>query len=313
MTRPPLETLRKYRADYSPDTDFSAFGRLLQSIWREKKLLPLADGKLGNFLPNEFAKETRANYLTDNIKTLVQYEVLKARNDGKLISEPRIWNNLLSSQPLCFNLFGEFHFDLKLASKYFHKLFPDRVKEVTSVQFEYSPGRGNENFTGDHSAFDVFVEYKNLTDKLGFIGIEVKYAESLKDDKEKTRHTFSKRGKRYLEIANESKLFPELSLEKLKEVPLQQIWRDHLLALSLVQSKTMNYEEGFFVYLFPSKNDQCQIAVDTYIEHLATVDESKNIFYPRHLDLFIKTLRQMNSADWTLELQERYLGEQLTY
>lgn len=196
MTRPSIEILKKHNAYYKQDTDFSALGRLLQSMWRERKKLPVEG--LGNYLPTDFAKETKVNYLTEKIKILVQYEVCKAKTEGKLISEPRIWNNLLSSQPLCFNLFGELHFDLKFASKYFNKLFPDRVKEVTTVQFEHSPGRGQQEYTGDHSAFDVFIEYKNLEDKRGFIGMEVKYAESLKEDKKKAMATFNKHKERYL-------------------------------------------------------------------------------------------------------------------
>ena len=71
------------------------------------------------------------------------------------MGEPRIWNNLLSSQPLCFNLFGELYYDLDLATKFFKKLFPDRVSFVTKIDFEYSSRRNKPN----NSAFDVDVEY----------------------------------------------------------------------------------------------------------------------------------------------------------
>jgi len=88
-----------------------------------------------------------------------------------LIKQPRIWNNLLSSQPLCFNLFGELHFDLELATKFFGQLFPGKIETVTSIKFEYSPGRGNKQYIGDHSAFDVFIEYHNKG-KNGFIELK---------------------------------------------------------------------------------------------------------------------------------------------
>ena len=104
-----------------------------------------------------------------------------------MIGEPRIWNNLLSSQPLCFNLFGELHYNLDLATKYFRILFPNRIETVKSVKFEYSAGRGNIDYTGDHSAFDVFVEYTNAG-KNGFIGIEVKYSESLTEETKEKAH-----------------------------------------------------------------------------------------------------------------------------
>jgi len=62
------------------------------------------------------AKNHLWNYLTDSIRDVVRAEVLGARRgDGKLFGEPRIFNDLLSSQPLCFNLFGELKRNLTLA------------------------------------------------------------------------------------------------------------------------------------------------------------------------------------------------------
>lgn len=69
MTRPSKEELIKFNVDYLPDTDYAAFARLLQSKWRDKKGFPFI--KYGNFLEEEFAKTSKANYLTDNIKELV--------------------------------------------------------------------------------------------------------------------------------------------------------------------------------------------------------------------------------------------------
>ena len=59
MNRPKKEERVKYNVDYPQDTEFSAYARLLQSKWRDKKGFP--DGKLGNFLDIEFAKTTKAN------------------------------------------------------------------------------------------------------------------------------------------------------------------------------------------------------------------------------------------------------------
>ncbi len=139
MTRPTKDERIKFNVDYPQDTDFSAYARLLQSKWRDKKGYP--EMKLGNFIDIGFAKTTKSNFLSDNIRQLVTREVANTKKTGGLIGEPRIWNNLLSSQPLCFNLFGELHYDLNLASKYFKRLFPNRLDEVLAVKFEYSPGR----------------------------------------------------------------------------------------------------------------------------------------------------------------------------
>lgn len=299
MNRPAKEERVKYNVDYPQDTDFSAYARLLQSKWRDKKGFP--SGKLGNFLDIEFAKTTKSNFLTNNIRQLVTQEISNAKKAGGLIGEPRIWNNLLSSQPLCFNLFGEFHFDLDLATKYFQILFPNRLDNVTKVMFEYSPGRGNAKYIGDHSAFDVFIEYKkdNLT---GFIGIEVKYAESLREE---TKDKASKNYKeRYASLTNSCGLFKPNSVDFLRQPPIAQIWRDHLLAIATKQ----DYDEGFFVFLFPSKNKHCQSGIDSYNQYLAFDDEFQNCFYPMYLDDFINTLTIVTDADWSKELKQRYIG-----
>lgn len=297
--RPSKEERIKYNVDYPQDSEFSAYARLLQSKWRDKKCLPML--KLGNFIDTEFAKTTKSNFLTDNIKKLVIQEVAKAKKTGGLIGEPRIWNNLLSSQPLCFNLFGELHFDLDLATKYFNLLFPKRLEKVTAIKFEYSPGRGDIKYIGDHSAFDVFVEYTK-DDKRGFIGIEVKYAESLKEEtKDKANKNFKEQ---YATLTNTCGIFKTNRVDFLRQPPLSQIWRDHLLCIATRQ----DYDEGFFVFLFPSKNKQCETGIKEYQEHLSSKEEIVSGFYPRYLDDFIQTLDKIVQSDWTKELSNRYLG-----
>jgi len=302
MTRPSKFDQIKYNVNYPPDSDFSAYARLLQSKWREKKEFPYI--KLGNFLEVEFAKSSKENYLTPNIRNLVTSAIANSKISGAMIGEPRIWNNLLSSQPLCFNLFGEMHFDLQLATNFFAKIFPQRIDLVTSVNFEYSAGRGKSEYTGDNSAFDVFVEYTK-NGKKGFIGIEVKYAESLREESaKKAKATFSKHKKEYTRLTTEN-IFKPNSIEVVSQAPISQIWRDHILAIA----HQKDYDEGFFVFLFPRKNIHCQKGVDQYLQHLISDSEDQNGFYPRYLDDFIYTLSKIHQADWTIELKDRYLGE----
>jgi hypothetical protein len=301
--RPNKEEREKYFVDYPQDTDFSAYARLLQSKWREKMGYPRPESKLGNYIETEFAKKSRANFLTEKIRELVTQEVANVKKNGGLIGEPRIWNNLLSSQPLCFNLFGELSNDeFDLATKLFKKLFPDRIDEVTAIKFEYSPGRGNPKYIGDHSAFDVFIEYNHGRNK-GFIGIEVKYAESLKEEtKEKANKNFKEQ---YATLTNSCGLFKPNSVEFLRQPPLSQIWRDHLLSVATKQ----DYDEGFFVFLYPSKNHFCQKGIERYKEYLAFENESQNGFYPRFLEDFIGALTSISDDCWVEELKLRYLGE----
>jgi hypothetical protein len=302
---PTIEELKRFSAYYRADTLFAAYARLLQSKWRESKGYPV--GKLGNYIDSEYAKREKVNFLTDNVKDCVDESIIQARINGGMIAEPRIWNNLLSSQPLCFNLFGEMYYDHGLATEFFNALFPEKVKTVEKLSFEYSPNRGNLNYTGDHSAFDVFIEYKNHKSESGFIGIEVKYAESLKEESSsKAEQHFDLHKEQYLRLTHESMVFKTGSIENLKMPPLSQIWRDHLLSIAIQH----DYSEGFFIFLFPAKNSECQNGVNLYLDQLASASEETTGFYPRNLENFIKTLRMLRNETWIIELSNRYLGEE---
>jgi PD-(D/E)XK nuclease superfamily len=303
--RPSKKLREEYSVDYSGDTDFSAYARYLQSKWRVSKGLPFNKKKYGNFLPPEIAEKEKANFLTDKTKLLAEYELLRKRNFGKLIKEDRMWENLLSSQPLAFNLFGELHFDHKLATGLFKRLFPGKLDKVTEILFEHSPGRGDKNFTGDRSAFDVFVEYSRKGAK-GFIGIEIKYAENLREETgDKAAASYKKHKINYTDLTT-PKIFKSNAIDTISKIPLSQIWRDHLLSLATRKI----YDEGFFVFLFPKQNKECQAGVDAYQKFLVGNNSNEELtgFFPRYLDDFILTLKEMHHVKWTEELDKRYLG-----
>jgi len=84
-----------------------------------------------------FARDELANYLTPIIRDVVRAEVIKpSHGQDKLYSKPRIFEDLLASQPMCFNLFGKLAADLEAASEVCRLLWPTRVEQVTSIEFE---------------------------------------------------------------------------------------------------------------------------------------------------------------------------------
>ncbi len=294
--KPGKELRNKYKTDYNDRTDFASCARLLQSIWRTEKGFEYE--KYGNFLKPDFAKRTGANFLTKGIFEIVKQEVQNKHVDGKVIKEPRIWNNLLSSQPLAFNLFGELKLNLNLASLVFNSLFPDRkIKDVKDIWFEYSPGRKNMQYTGDSSAFDVFVLYENELAEECFFGIEVKYAENLYDEPSTHKN-------RYEVISVQSGIFNMSFLDKLKEKPIQQIWRDHLLALSMFLINK-DYKTGDFIYLYPAENINCQAGIQQYMLTFYTSPE--NYFKPLTLQKLVETIKSFSSENWIIEFENRYL------
>lgn len=294
------ELARHYDAYIQSDgLGFRRKARVLQSIWREENGYPIGLHRgrpLGSRLAMPWARETLNNYLTDTIRSVVRHEVLHpSKSAGKLYARPRIFNDLLSSQPLCFNLFAELQRDLKLASAVFHSLTAGRSAEVTGIEFEHSPGRGDPRYTGDNSAFDVYVTFKTPARERGFIGIEVKYHENLQA--RPARHRA-----RYDDVADVMGCFREETGTRLREQPLQQIWRDHLLAGAHLHAD--DFSDGLFAFLYPRENSHCAAAIEDYRISLS----NEHTFTVWTLDDVLETVRQYTSADWTAIFFDRYLN-----
>src|SRR4029453_2694301 len=127
----PEPILRRHRVFEPSDTRFRACARLLQALWREQHRLPIGTHttsdrthrKLGS-RPSPAAGRAVANFLSPAVAALTRREVAY-REVGAFIHEDRLWTNLLSSEPLTFNLFGPLRLDLTLASRVLRLLCPD--------------------------------------------------------------------------------------------------------------------------------------------------------------------------------------------
>ncbi len=300
MSQRPEALLRRYHAwERNTDKiDFQWRARLLQSLWREEEGLDAGEyrGKIrGARLVMPEAKESLSNYLTPRIREVVRREVEDPiRAQGKLYGRPRIYDNLLSSQPLCFNLFGELTLDLELATKALREMSSGRIDRVVAIDFEYSPGRGDTRYTGDRSAFDVYVRYRTPADQSGFVGIEVKYHEGLDDPVADHRS-------RYDEVAAQMNCFLSDQIPRLRERPLQQVWRDHLLVGA--HQFVDQFDDAFFAFLFPEGNTACSNAVEQYQQCLS---ESSS-FQGWTLEQLVACLKKHSSAQWIHDLHHRYL------
>ena len=292
---------RGLHAFVQTDNTFQRLARVRQARWRERRELPIGEHRgqpLGSRLPMPFARDTLANYLTDNIRGVVRAEVLDPKKSaGKLYGQPRIFNDLLSSQPLCFNLFGELKHNLDLATRVVAGLTSGHVAQVTAIEFEHSPGRRDTKYTGDRSAFDVFVEYIAVGGARGILGVEVKYHEGLGDPA-------AEHGPRYDEVAALMGAFRPDAAARLRAKPLQQIWRDHLLVGSLIADRGAGYDEGRFVFLSPAENDRCRDAVVEYRSCMT----NESTFDAWTLERVVDALRAETGAPWVNELASRYLG-----
>lgn len=244
-----------------------------------------------------FAKDALAGFTSETVRNVVRAEVLDPlKSTGKLYEEPRIYDNLLTSQALCFNLFAELQKDLGLASRAVGRLLAEPTLEVTAIEFEYSPARSDPRFIADQSAFDVFIVYE-VRGERGFLGVEVKYAETMSGKVARHRD-------RYDEVAEAMGCFRQDALPVLRQRPLEQFWRNHLLAGSLVQDPASGFKDGTFVVLYPTGNTVVQRAAALYRTCLG--DEAT--FTAWTLESVFDALVAVAAGPWVQAVKERYVG-----
>ncbi len=297
------ELAKEYTALESVDgsAKFQKRARLLQSMWRADQEYPMgtkdtSPEPLGSMLPMPWAEETLANFLTPSIQQVVIEEVRgEKREKVQLYKEPRIFNNLLSSQPLCFNLFGEIARDMSLASKAFRELTNGYLYEVTDFRFEFSPGRSDPKYLGDGTSFDVFVSGNSQSGEMVFLGIEVKYHENLKKWKKALKE-------RYDEVANAMNCFSGGDYKVLRTTPLVQMWRDHLLAGSMLLNG--DFDKGMFIFLYPKDNIDCSDVADKYLSHLSDT----STFQAWTMEDVFDVLSKLAPENWSDVFFDRYLA-----
>lgn len=254
-------------------TNFKRRARFQQALWREKNKIPIGynpynstdeSKKSGSRIELEFAKRTMYNFLSDTIKNAVTHR-LNNPEPKQTLREDRLYADCLSSMPMCFNLFGPISADLKKATCAVKEWWPDTPGTVTDVRFEWSPGRQIPNrFLENRSAFDSAIEIKLDNGNKGLIGIETKYHEDCKKESKPS----DQRLERYKYISENSGVFKPNYFDKIIGTELQQLWQDHILALSMLQDTSSNWEWVKFVLVYPSKNPSFKRAADNYIKLL---------------------------------------------
>lgn len=308
FTRLPLippDILKRYQTEDMNDTRFRACARLLQSMWREDRGLPIGLHKptretgraLGSLLDRASARAGR-NFMSPEIARLTRYESVY-REVGALIYDHRLWHNLLSSQPLCFNLLGPMKLDLSLATRFWSRLFPKRMAEVEQIYFEHSPGRGDDAFIGDDTAFDILIAGRNAKGQRSFIGIEMKYSESMTEPISAVRP-------RHDDLAKSSGLFRDPDHPGLRGTAMQQFWREHLLCQAMLDKGL--YEDGHLLVIHPAANADCAASVASYKTHLLSPDDGMPSFSGLTLETCLQTLDDIGEGLYAKALHDRYLN-----
>lgn len=226
------------------DTRWRAGYRRLQSWYRENVPdVPPGKDRRGitraNMLPcDEVAKQPGLNFLSDAIADYVHIRVKEVRVEGGTLDEDRLYRNMLSSMPLCFNLFGALREWPDAAAKALSSTLDLDIGKVFNIVVEWAPDP--ELHLRDRTAFDAIVRYVTGDGRPAFLGIETKYTEPFSPMKYCSD--------RYVELTQDPKAgFKEGAWERLQGSATNQLWRNALLAHSL--RRTSEYDAGHVVVI----------------------------------------------------------------
>ncbi len=299
----PKHILEQHHVSEGYDTRFAACARLLQSIWRTKRGFTIGQHKsengefrpMGSRLTFDIAQQGY-NLVSPDIAKLVRREAAY-REIGAVVDEERLWGNLLSSQPMTFNLFGKAKLDPKFGKRLLDLLFPQFKGELSTVYFEHSPGRGDVRFTGDSTAFDCAFVIKKADGRTVFIGVEVKYSETMRTPS----RPFNPRIE---EVAKLASLHIDPLSPALRAEPLSQLFAEHLLAYAAVHEAKI-YDEGLFVLITPKRNREAMKAAQLYKSHLGKRADSLP-FMALTLEEVIAAIEKCGEPVIASRLVERY-------
>jgi hypothetical protein len=248
-------------------------------------MLTLEDGEKG------------LNFLRPHI-----FEVAKRRIAERkgTLDRFRLMCNMLSSQPMCFNLFGPLVDDVELATELFRAWLPGEIERVDKVRLEYTPEPAGE-YLNDRTAFDAYVEYTRPDGNKAFIGIETKLTESFLQ-KSYTQPSYW----RWTKLPGSP--WPEASWPRLIDREVNQIWRDHLLAVALLGHPKSSFSAGRFLVVYHPSDQGAIQPLRTYQSLLRPEDQTfAELSLDYLVDLWVEAATNKADREWLSNFRMRYL------
>ncbi len=265
-TRAELEAARCWEADDQiarrPDmTAFRQRTRLEQARWREghghpigtQPILPHpnrpAARPVGSRIPLEYGRETGANLVTPGALGAARARTAFIERHQSF-DHQRLWADLLSSEALAFNLFGDLATDPTLADRAAHAWWPDAPGTVREIRFEHSPGRLDPEYLNSLRSFDAAFVLDRDDGTAGIVAVDVKLHERAKHETPKPQNLW-----RTVSVAEQSGIFAPGAIDQVKgRSELAVMWLEHLLLLSMLQHPAGSWTWGRYVVIHPAGN-----------------------------------------------------------
>ena len=234
--------------------------RLPQARWREAHGHPIGsqpytprpgvDARpVGSRIPLDYGRRTGANLLTGAAREAARGRMATIEREQS-IDHQRLWADLLSSEALAFNLFGDLAADRRRAHRAIRAWWPDAPGHVSEVRFLHSPGRLDPDWLNSLRQFDAAFVLDRGGGTNGIVALDVTYHERLKPETPKPENLW-----RFREVHDRSRAFLPAAWDRLHvRSDLWSPWLEHLLMLSMLQHPSGAWTWGRYVVVHPAAN-----------------------------------------------------------
>lgn len=252
-------------------TEFRRRVRYHHAMWRHDNGYPIGTHRvrpgteprlIGSQLDLDFARESGATFLTTRARTAAQARASLVE-PHQIFNQQSFWADLLSSEALAVNLFGDLAADLDRADRAVHAWWPETPGRVTEVRFAHSPGRLDPKYSKSRRYFDAMFVLELPDGSSGALAIDVKYREVVDRKGVKPTHM-----PRFVEIHDRSDAFASGAVDVLGPSRLSMVWLEHLLLLSMLQHESGRWTWGCYVVVHPRASTSVSSAIAEYRELL---------------------------------------------
>ena len=286
--------------------------RRRQSDYREEVLGKpsgaLRGRTLGNYLP---AGDRRSNFLSDEAATYAAARIDVVRREGGQLDETRLYQNMLSSMPLCFSVFGHLRAHRDGAVQVLSALLDRDVVELVHVEIgrrvidgvecEWAPDP--REHLRDGSAFDAVVAARTGDGRRLLVAVETKYVDSFSRDPAN-----ADKDAKYLKFCRCFGM-ADHAFEELRGPATRQLLRNVLLTESVRRGGQTGqdvFDDAVTVVLARADDAAARSAVaaaDRQRGGLATA-----VRFVGHGEFAAAASAVAELADWAQEFRRRYIG-----
>lgn len=277
--------------------------RRLQSWYRHVQL-GAPPGKFGSYdplgsylSPEAVHEQSDLNFLHPAAHEHAKERAVAVQQEGGSLEKQRLFHNMLSSMPMCFNLFGAMRAEHDSFLPVFRSLFDPDATQIVEIVCEWAP-KDPAARIGDRTAFDAIVRYETGSERR-FVGIETKYTEP-----------FSSKnypGKIYESVTEQSRWFSISpgAVERLRSSATHQLWRNVMLASQLEAHGSEG--RGSVAVVAMSDDAGAAKAVDRVRAEMADTHQDRLLSIPIESILDTTDALAPELSWWATSFRRRYL------